>query len=111
MLNEELNRISGTEISPKAESAALFGLAGEDKVEAFEAALFSKLHDSDKISEAVETMVRAALSVEFGEKILGQKRSANMVRVISDSILCDSDLRKQALLIIDRITKAEELNA
>jgi len=111
MLNENLEELLSQDINTSQEAPALFGMKDEDKIEAFEKSLAAKLRDSDSIPEAVNKMVTAALSVEFGDKLLGSKQAANMIRLISDSILCESDLRKQALLIIDKLSKAEELNA
>ncbi len=93
------------------EAALLFGIKDEEKIESFEKMLSELLRLSDTIPEAIEKMVKAALACEFGSGILDGKKSGMMVKSISGSILADTELRRQALLIIDRFAKADELNA
>lgn len=91
--------------------ALLFGIKGEEKIETFEKMLSELLKLSDTIPEAMNKMVKAALACEFGNNILDNKKSEIMVKSISGSILADGELRRQALLVIDRFAKADELNA
>lgn len=93
------------------EPALLFGIKGEEKIEAFEKMLSELLKLSDTIHEAMTKMVKAALACEFGNSILDDKRSEMMVKSIAGSIMSDGELRRQALLVIDRFAKADELNA
>ncbi|MDD4050093.1 MAG: hypothetical protein PHX47_03755 [Candidatus ainarchaeum sp.] len=93
------------------EPAVLFGIKDEEKIESFEKMLSELLRFSDTIPEALNKMVKAALACEFGNGILDGKKSDMMVKSISGSILADGELRRQALLVIDRFAKADELNA
>lgn len=102
----------GTSKRPESkEPALLFGIKDEEKIESFEKMLSDLIKLSDTIPEAVTKMVKAALACEFGSKILDDKKSAIMVKSISGSIMADSELRRQALLVIDRFAQADELNA
>ena len=110
MDDKNMQRIEQSEISDKRE-ALLFGLKSDDKIEAFENILSEELCLSDNLNEAIEKMVRAALTVEFGRELLAKPLSKNMVKTISSGILSDSELRRQAILIVDRFAKPKELNA
>ena len=111
MQDKDLQQVSTSKRSAVKESALLFGIKGEEKIEAFEKMLSELLKFSDTIPEAMSKMVKAALACEFGSSILDDKKSAIMVKSISGSILADGELRRQALLVIDRFAKADELNA
>lgn len=89
----------------------LFGMQDPDKIEAFEIKLGQSILTSDSISEAVEKVVAAALESEFGLEITSGKHFKNMIKTISCGIMGDSELRRQALIIIDRFSKSPELNA
>ncbi|MFA5104015.1 MAG: hypothetical protein WC527_02435 [Candidatus Margulisiibacteriota bacterium] len=111
MIDNDLQKISASKRFEAKESALLFGIKGEEKIEAFEKMLSELLKFSDTIPEAISKMVKAALASEFGSSILDNKKSEIMVKSISGSILADGELRRQALLVIDRFAKADELNA
>ena len=89
----------------------IFDLKDSDKIEEFENLLSSTLKLSDSIPDAIEMIVKAAVSVEFGQELLSSKVGISMVKTICSGIMSDSELRKQSLIIMDRFAKAEELNA
>ena len=93
------------------EQTLVFGLKSEDKIEEFEKALDGDLKHSDSVDEGVDKIVRAALGAEFGKEILGKKFADNMIKTISQSIMSEKELRKQALLIMGHFAKVDELNA
>lgn len=111
MENKDIIRSRKQRSGRSADSALLFGIKGDDKIEKFEQLLSGSISTSDSIKEAIEKMVRAALTIEFGEKMLQQKEAGNMIFSISSSIYADSELRRQSLLIMDRFARTEELNA
>lgn len=111
MENKELRRPSLKKRGMSSESALLFGIKDADKTERFEAALSEVLSTSDNIKEGIEKMVRAALSIEFGEEMLKKKGAQAMVSSISAGIFSDSELRRQSLIIMDMFARSEELNA
>ena len=102
----DLERQTGTD-----STSALFGIQDPDKLEAFEKNLSSCIFTTDLLGEAVEKMVSAALEAEFGSAISKGKHYKNMLNTISCGILQDSELRRQALIVIDRFARAPELNA
>lgn len=112
MGSKELNPI---EIYKKLQDfsceSLLYNIEDESKIEQFEKALSGRIDQCDSLSEAVEKIVRAALLIEFGEKIIKGRPAENMIATISHGILGDDDLRKQALIVIDRFAKTQELNA
>ncbi len=89
----------------------LLGSTDEKKIEAFEQMLSEIISFSDTIPEAINKMVKSALVCEFGKEILSGKKSEMMIKSISDTIMADAELRKQALLVIDKFAKPDELNA
>ncbi len=106
--------IESTESRKKASDgreAMLFGLKDPEKIESFEKMLSEELLLSDTIREGFEKLTRCALAAEFGMEILSKKVTENMVGTIVNGLLSDSELRKQALLIIDRYARQQELNA
>ena len=111
MKNMDIRQITTEQVPEIKESAALFGIKDEDKIEKFESLLFEGLKLYDSVSDAVQKMVKAALTVEFGESILLNSKAQNMIRAISQSIVSDNELRRQSLIIMDRFAKADELNA
>ncbi|MCX5749498.1 MAG: hypothetical protein NTZ10_04580 [Candidatus Saganbacteria bacterium] len=111
MESNNLDRTIGKRPSKDLEGALMFGIKDQDKIEKFEGILTEVFCTSDSISEAVEKMVTAALTVEFGESLLKKDGAKNMVSTISRSIISDSELRKQSLIIMDRFAKPTELNA
>lgn len=110
---ERLN-ISRKELDAESllkEEAILFGIKGEDKIDAFEKYLSNDVKFSDNVPDAVDKIVKAAICAEFGEEMLDKKFAENMVRTISKSIMAENELRKQALLIMDRFAKPDIMNA
>jgi hypothetical protein len=84
----------------------------QSKVETFEKGLATSLSPTDTLEEAMTKMVKVALVAEFGLTMLKEKGAENMVRTIVRGILGDAVLRKQALLIVDRmLTKKDEREA
>lgn len=75
------------------------------KLDLFEKGLEKEVRKSDTVEHAVEKMVKMALAAEFGATLLASQGSRGMVNTITYGILHDEDLRKQALLIIDRFAK------
>ena len=111
MKENNLDHVSSVTQSSSEKESLLFGIQDPDKIEAFEKKLGSSMLTSDSIGEAVEKVVAAALESEFGIEIMGGKHFKNMVKTISCGIMGDSELRRQALIIIDRFAKSPELNA
>lgn len=89
----------------------LFDLEDESKIGQFEKSLSDQIDQCDSLSEAVEKIVKTALKIEFGDNIIKGRPAENMIATISRGILGDDELRKQALIIIDRFAKVQELNA
>ncbi len=111
MDEKNLHPVTTSKVSPAREEALLFGIKDTDKIESFESMLSELLRFSDSIPEAIAKMVKAALACEFGSKVLEHKKCDSMVKAISQGIMSDTELRRQALLIMDRLAKADELNA
>ena len=111
MRENSLDRVGIERERPSEKESFLFGAQGQDKIEAFEKKLGESMLISDSIGEAVEKVVSAALESEFGSTISCGKHFKNMVKTISCGIMGDSELRRQALIIIDRFSKSPELNA
>jgi hypothetical protein len=111
MKESNLAHISSKKGSSAKNESFLFGAQDQDKIEAFEKRLGQSMLTSDSISEAVEKVVEAALVSEFGIEITSGKQFKNMAKTISCGIMGDSELRRQALIIIDRFSKSPELNA
>ncbi len=76
------------------------------KLELFEKGLESELRASDTIEQAVGKMVRMALAAEFGPSLVAARGARAMVDNIVNLIMCEPQLKKQALIIIDRFTNA-----
>lgn len=93
------------------QEAIFFDFDHQDKIESFEKILAGKIEQTDSLSDAVQKIVKTVLHVEFGEKMIKGKQAENMAATIARSILDDNDLRKQVLIIIDWMTKPQELNA
>jgi hypothetical protein len=77
-----------------------------DKIEMFEKGLANELAKDDTIEQAVTKIVKMALAAEFGATLVAAQGAKKMVTTISRGILSDPDLRKQALIIIDRFAHA-----
>ncbi|MBU0574398.1 MAG: hypothetical protein KKH83_07990 [Candidatus Margulisbacteria bacterium] len=76
-----------------------------DKIDVFEKGLANEIFKSDTIEQAVTKIVKMAIASEFGVSLVKAKGSDAMIGSIVTGILSDSELRKQALLIIDRYAK------
>jgi len=72
------------------------------KVELFEKGLSKEIKKSDTIEQAITKIVRMALAAEFGAALVKSKGAERMVKTIVAGIMSDSELRKQALFIMDR---------
>ncbi len=75
------------------------------KLDLFEKGLENEVRKSDTVEHAVEKMVKMALAAEFGATLLTSRGARGMINTITYGILHDEELRKQALLIIDRFAK------
>ena len=76
------------------------------KLELFEKGLANELKKKDTIEQAITKIVKMAIAAEFGASIVAANGARNMINVITHGILEDPDLRKQALIIVDRFTHA-----
>ena len=74
------------------------------KLELFEKGLSQELKKNDTIQQAISKIVKMALAAEFGPSLVAAAGARQMVETITSAILCDPQLRKQALLIIDQFT-------
>jgi hypothetical protein len=75
------------------------------KLELFEKGLAKEIKPSDTIDLAVTKMVRMALAAEFGPSLVTAQGTRPMVETITRAILADPQLKKQALIIIDRFAR------
>lgn len=75
------------------------------KLELFEKGLENELRKDDTIEQAVTKMVKMALAAEFGPSLVAAKGARPMIETITRAIMSDARLRKQALIIIDRLTQ------
>ncbi|OGB89643.1 hypothetical protein A2625_05875 [candidate division WOR-1 bacterium RIFCSPHIGHO2_01_FULL_53_15] len=74
------------------------------KLELFEAGLKNGIKKDDTIEAAVTKIVKLALAAEFGPSLVKAQGAAQMVATITRAIMGDAKLRKQALIIIDRLS-------
>ncbi|MBU1026397.1 MAG: hypothetical protein KKA31_01555 [Candidatus Margulisbacteria bacterium] len=72
------------------------------KLELFEKGLANELKKEDTIEQAVAKIVKMAVAAEFGASLVAAKGAKQMIETITNGIMHDSELRRQALLIIDR---------
>lgn len=77
----------------------------KERVALFEKGLAMQLKKTDTIDNALQSMVKVALAAEFGPSFLHQTGSKKMVQTITQGILSDPELRRQAMVIIDRYAK------
>jgi len=100
-----------TQWSPTKEFLPLiFGKALEEeleekeikKLELFEKGLANELHKEDSLSQAVTKIVKMAIAAEYGPSLVAAPGSQRMIETISRAILSDAQLRKQAIMIVDR---------
>jgi len=75
------------------------------KLELFEKGLAKEIRQADSIDQAITKMVRMALAAEFGPSLVTAQGARPMVETIARAILTDPQLKKQALIIIDRFAK------
>ena len=74
------------------------------KLELFEKGLGKELKKNDTIQQAITKIVKMSLAAEFGPSLVAAGGARPMVETITRAILCDPQLRKQALVIIDQFT-------
>ena len=79
----------------------------EEKITVFEKGLGSTINKSDTIEQAIEKIVKTALACEFGPSFVSQKNAGKMIKTISYGIGSDPQLRKQALIIMDRFASSK----
>ncbi len=72
------------------------------KLELFEKGLANELKQEDTIEQAVTKIVKMAVAAEFGASLVAAKGAKQMIDTITRGIMHESELRRQALLIIDR---------
>ena len=77
----------------------------KEKIALFETGLENGLSKDDTIELAVSKIVKIALAAEFGPGLAKSKEAEAMISSITQGIISDNTLRKQALVIIDRFTK------
>lgn len=73
------------------------------KLELFEKGLQNEISKEDTIDCAVTKMVKMALAAEFGASLVAAQGAKGMVETITRAIMADPQLKKQALIIIDRL--------
>ncbi len=74
------------------------------KLELFEKGLKNEISRNDTIEMAVTKMVKMALAAEFGPSLVKAQGAGQMVATICRAIMNDPKLRKQALIILDRLS-------
>lgn len=77
-----------------------------EKLELFEKGLANELKSEDTIEQAITKIVKMALASEFGPSLVAAKGAQPMITTITRGITQDPELRKQALIIIDRFAHA-----
>lgn len=83
-------------------------LQGKDleKLELFEKGLANEIKKDDTIEQAITKIVRMAVAAEFGASLIAASGAKQMIATITRGILDDAELRKQALIIVDRFAHA-----
>ncbi|MBU0672976.1 MAG: hypothetical protein KJ732_08130 [Candidatus Margulisbacteria bacterium] len=76
------------------------------KLELFERGLANELNKNDTIEQAIAKIVKMALAAEFGASLVASRGAKGMIETITRGIMGDSQLRKQALIIVDRFAHA-----
>ncbi|MBI5400067.1 hypothetical protein HZB07_05615 [Candidatus Saganbacteria bacterium] len=76
------------------------------KLDLFEKGLANELKREDTIEQAVTKIVRMALAAEFGATLIAASSARPMISTITHGIMHDPQLRKQALIIVDRFAHA-----
>ena len=77
-----------------------------EKLDLFEKGLANELKKSDTIEQAITKIVKMALAAEFGASLVAAKGAQDMIKTICNGIQGDAQLRKQALIIVDRFAHA-----
>ncbi|MBU0502634.1 MAG: hypothetical protein ABIH69_05645 [bacterium] len=78
------------------------GNSDKEKIDLFEKGLANELRQDETIEQAINRIVKMAIAAEFGPSLVAAKGAKAMIETISRGILGDPELRRQALLIIDR---------
>ena len=99
-VKEFLPVILGKEISEELEDEDI------EKIELFENGLAKEIKKTDTIDQAVGKIVKMALAAEFGPSLVVAKGAKGMIETITRGIMSDPQLRKQALIIMDRFAHA-----
>ena len=76
-----------------------------EKLDLFEKGLASEIKKDDTIEQAITKIVKMALAAEFGPSLVAAQGARAMVQTISRGIIQDAELRKQALIIVERFAK------
>lgn len=76
------------------------------KIDLFEKGLANELKKDETIEQAVGKIVKMAIAAEFGPSLVANSGAKTMIETIAQGILTDAQLRKQALLIMDRFAHA-----
>lgn len=97
---EFLPVILGKELGEELEEKEL------ERLELFEKGLGNELRKDDTIDQALTKIIKMALAAEFGPSLAAAEGAKGMIETIKQGILSDPDLRKQAIIIIDKFTNA-----
>jgi hypothetical protein len=73
------------------------------KLALFEKGLKNEIKQNDSIAGAIGKMVKMALTAEFGPSLTKAQGAGPMIESIAKAIMNDPKLKKQALIIIDRL--------
>jgi hypothetical protein len=76
------------------------------KLELFEKGLEKEIKKDDTIEQAITKIVKMAIAAEFGASLVAAKGARPMIETITRGIMSDAQLRKQALIILDRFAHA-----
>ena len=101
---EFLPVILGKELADDLEDKEL------EKIDLFEKGLAQELKKDDSIGQAIQKIVKMALAAEFGPSLVAAKGAQGMIDTITRGIMGDAELRKQALVIVDRFTQNQKRN-
>lgn len=77
-----------------------------EKLELFEKGLAKEIKKDDSIEVAVTKIVKMAVAAEFGPTLVASQGAKQMISTITRGILGDAELRRQALVIMDRFANA-----
>ncbi len=77
------------------------------KLALFEKGLANEIDSEDTIDQAITKIVKMALAAEFGASLVAAQGAQKMVLTIVNGIMRDPELRKQALIIVDRFAKSK----